>query len=239
MKKILLVLVAAFAVQFTFAQDAQSVIKRFTDGTGIEKFTAERNGKSSYLDTELSMGAMVMPIKVTAKYPSQYRIEMEVQGQNMLMIMRDSIAWVKVSGQPAQKITDAAQIEQMAPISDIISSIIDMKSYTELVYVGQEGKGKTVLDVVSFVDTKDKSTGKLYFNNASGMLEKIEQEVELQGKKMNIKNTFKNYTKYGDGVLILPNKIEASTPMGNVSIDIKAFELDYPTAAWMFAEPKN
>lgn len=237
MKKLFLILFAAIAVQFAAAQTAESVIAKFAEKTGIEKFKADRDGKTSYLEIDINVGPMVMPIKVTAKYPSLYRIEMEAQGQAVLMIMRDTTAWVKAAGQ-IQKMEGKDKMAQIAPVSDIISAIIpDLKEY-ELTYAGQQGKGKNLCDVVEFKSKKDKSTGKFFFNVETGLLESIDQMNDVMDKLVNVKTKFKDYTKFADGTLELPKIMEATSPMGNIVMTINAFELDYPTAAWMFAEPK-
>lgn len=238
MKKIALILLAAVAVQFAVAQSAEAVMNRFMKQTGIEKFYAERNGRTSLVDAQLSVAGQNIPIKVTAKYPSLFRVEMTAGGQTVNIIVRDSVAWVGAAGMPAQRIDDKEKIAQVAPITDLFAMFIPSTKEYDMAYVEKQGKGTDEVDVLEFTKKSDKSKSKFYFNTASGMLEKVTSEEQVDGKAMKITMSMEKYGKFSDGQIEIPTSVVTKTPMGNVTIEIKNMELDYPTAAWMFAEPK-
>lgn len=243
MKKIFLALLV-LAVSFTAtAQTAQEIYKTYVTKTGIDKFMDSRDGRSSMVEVEIGVGPVTISSKVTSKYPSMHRIELDVQGQTALVIVRDTVAYLNAMGK-SQTFTGAEQIRQVAPVVDLIKDVIpsvDLSKCT-LTLLPQEGKGKGLLNVVECVETAKTENNKtiLYFNAETGLLDKTINEVKGEdGKMMKIEVSLKKYTSYDDGSLLLPSSITTKLPGQAISITIRNFELDFPTASWMFAAPKK
>lgn len=244
MKKIFLALLV-FAVSFTAtAQTADEIYKKFLDKTGVEKFLDSRNGRSTMAEVAITAGPMVMDCKVTAKYPSFYRIEMDAQGQNVLVIVRDTTAYINAGGK-IQVITGQDNINEAMTFVDVVKSMcqtIDLDKYA-LSLTGQEGKGKKVLNIVECVEKNKKENDQkitLYFNAESNLLEKVIIDITpKEGKPFKIEQTFKDYKAFDDDALFIPTVVATKMPEVTTTTTLKAFEMDFPTANWMFAAPKQ
>lgn len=240
MKKVLLIsIVALLSIMTVSAQDATAILENYVKKTGVAAFNETKDGRSSMLDMEMTIMGMSIPIKVITKYPDFARIEMETQGVQVLIILRDTVAYVSAQGQ-TQTITDKAQFEQYAQMRDMVGQMApSMSDLLDIKYIGKEGKGKNEWDVIEATSKKDKSVSKMYFNTETGLLDKSLSEVEVGGKKNKVSSSFKKYTSFDDGALLLPTVMSIKSAQANIEFKIKAFETDFPVATWMFAAPKK
>lgn len=243
MKKLLIALTAVFALSMTaMAQNAEEIYKNYVEKTGINKFLSERDGRSSLTEVEMTVGPATITSKITSKYPSLHRIELDIQGQTALVIVRDTIAYLNAMGQ-SQTFT-GEEVRQVAPVIDLVKDIIqpvDINKCT-ISFAGKEGKGKAAVNVINVIEKENPENNKttLYFNAETGLVDRSVTEVKgADDKMMKIEVTYKKYTSFDDGALLLPTVITTKLPDQSITINVQKFELDYPTASWMFAAPKQ
>ncbi len=240
MKKLLsIVFVALFVSINAFAQDANEIFAKYEGLTKAAEFKSTLDGRSSLCEMEFAAGPMSMPYKAVAKYPGKFRVDMNVQGTNILVVITDGKAYVTANGQ-TEVVEDPAQVQQIVPMTDFASDMAPIAAdYTDLTFVGTEGKGKKECYMVEGVDAEDGSKTKFFFNVKSGLLTKMIGYVMMQdGTTFELVLRLEKYKEFADGELYLPSKLITETPEGDISISILNFEMDYPTAPWMFAAPK-
>lgn len=240
MKKNLTTLLLALCCSFSaMAQTPEEIFENYEAKTKIHSFNESYAQSSSVCEMELAMGPYTMPIKVVAKYPKQFRCDMEMQGTNVLIIVNDKVAYVTAQGQ-TQKIEDEAQIKQLIPMTDFAGEMAPtMDKFTDLKFIGTEGKGKKECYVVEGIEVESQFPTTLYFNKKSALLTAmVIKATTSDGTEIENKVELSNYTEYADGEVYLPSKMTTPTPEGNVVIKVTNFEVDYPTAPWMFAAPK-
>lgn len=243
MKKLFIALTAALALSLSAtAQTAEEIYKNYLDKTGIEKFISSRDGRSSMTEVEMIVGPATIASKITSKYPSMHRVELDIQGQTALVIIRDTVAYLNAMGK-IQTFT-GEEVRQVAPVVDLVKDIVqptDLDKCT-IKFIGKEGKGKTALNVIEVTEKANPENSKtaLYFNAETGLVDRSVTEVKDQDNKpFKIEVTYKKYTSFDDGALLLPTSIVTKMPNQTITINVQNFELDFPVANWMFAAPKQ
>ncbi len=235
MKRIISTFVLTLAVVLSAsAQEADAIFQKYLDKTGLIEFIENYESSSFTLDYTLEAGPMVMEYKVTGDGNDKYRVEASMQGQNVLFIIRDSVAYVNAGGQ-VQMVDNQSQIAQMVPLKSMTDILPTADKYTSMEIVGSEGKGKKECYLVKVISKEDSSEATIYFNKASGLIEKMVSEVEGLGS---VEVLLTKYTEFVDGELNIPTEISTKTPQGNIVFVVSNIEVDYPVAPWMFAAPQ-
>ncbi len=235
MKKILSIFVLSLAFVFTAsAQSGDEIFQNYLDKSGISTYTENYGDMSSLLELEIDMGPMQIPYKITSDGDGKYRVEMSAQGTNVLFIVRDGKAYVTAEGQ-TQVIEDEAQIAQMLPMTSVADILPSREKFSTLEYLSTEGKGKKECYLVKATAAEDGSVATIYFNTATGLIDKIVTNVEGAGEVSVVPSKYKEFV---DGELTIPTVLTTKTPQGDVTINILNLEVDYPVAPWMFAAPK-
>ena len=238
MKK-LLFLVSVLAIAGIFgqvsAQSAASVIDRYNKATGIG--SADVSKSNMMMKMTISNMGMTMPYTIVMANPThRMRMEMEANGQKMLIVVSGDKGWMSIPGMGVQPLP-AEQIKQFQGQVNLLSN---MKWDTEsfdfelLPQVTENGKK---YDVVRAKSKKADASGNdqtVYFDNATGLAAFVEAEA---APGQNARVLFGNYKTAGK----LKYPSELKTLMGgkeasNITID--ALEFDYPVKDEMFAEPK-
>ncbi len=238
MKKIVAIITITLSISLTVnAQDAHEIFNSYVEKTGVKTFDENYDDAPYILEAAVEMGPAVVPFKVISDGEDHYRAEMDVQGNNILIIMRDDVGYVTAGG-ATQKIEDEAQLEQLLPIKNIVDEFVpELDDEDELTYVGKDGKGKKECDILKLVSVEDSvaKTTMLYINTTTKLLDKMTVAV---GEEKEVVVTFTKYTEFADGVLLIPSVVNAKSPEGSMVTRITKFEVDYPVAPWMFAAPK-
>lgn len=232
MKKNLL-LIAAFAVfgcLSAMAQDADKVIAKFEQATGINNIDMKSADASMQMDMVVEAQGAKIPMNIIMQGKDKFRIEMEAMGQKMLMVRNGDKGWMSMAGnvQPLPK----EALEQQAQQSDVLGSMkIDREKY-EITYVGAEGDFEILK--ITPKDPNDKVGAQtVYFDKTTGLMTRA--LAKAQGVDMEI--LMSDY-KEMSGVKI-PTVL--TTSMGGklaAKVIVNDLKLDYPTAPWMFAELK-
>lgn len=240
MKKVLsLIIFALFISTSAMAQDPMAIFNAYLERTGTVDYEGVADGESSLCQIEVEMMGQVMPIKVVAKYPDQYRVDMEMQGMNILTIITGGVAYMTVGGQ-TQVFETEEEIAQLVPMTDFVGSMVpSLDDCSEVTYVGTDGKGKKLCDVIQVIDNETGYKSRMYINQTTNLLTKLVTVYQDEnGKEGEVATLFTKYTEFADGEIYLPATMTIKTDEGDLVINVLNFEVGYPTAAWMFAAPK-
>ncbi len=235
MKKTLMTIAVVLATAVAaVAQNPQEIYEKFKAKTNVEAYEQARKGRSELIEANVAVGPMSMPIKMVVKHddPAKFRMDMSVQGQDILIVFDGEAAYMTVQGQ-TQKITDPEQIKQLAPTNDITSQLgPKVTDFSKLKYVGAEGE----CDVLSY-DAGAEGNFTLYINKTTNLLDKMKIETNVQGQSVAVETELKEYKSFASGEVLFPTVMEMNV-MGQVmKMEIVKLELDFPTAPWMFAAP--
>ena len=238
MKK-LLFLVSAFALVGIFgqvsAQSATSVIERYNKATGVGAVDVSKS--NMMMKMTISNMGMTMPYTIVMANPThRMRMEMEANGQKILIVVSGEKGWMSMPGMGVQPLP-AEQIKQFQGQVDLLSNVKwDEGSYgfELLPQVTENGKK---YDVVRAKSKKADVSGKdqtIYFDHATGLAAFIETEA---APGQNARVLFGNYKTAGK--LKFPSELKTLMGGREIStITIDALEFDYPVKDEMFAEPK-
>lgn len=233
--KLLLTIIAATALTLCVsAQNAEQILARYEQATGLNKVDLKSRDLSMMLDLNIEAQGMAMPMKYTVKGTDKFRAEMEAMGQKILIVRNGDKGWMSMGGQVQPM--SIQQLQQQSSQANVLESMkIDRAKYT-VAYVKEEKEGATTYDVITItaIDKNDPvGTQTLFFDRANGLLTKAKGSVGGADFSM----TLESYKDFA-GVK-LPSVL--STLVGGkvaAKVTINSMELDYPTAEWMFAEPK-
>lgn len=238
MKK-LLFLVSALAVAGIFgqvsAQSAASVIERYNKATGIGQVDASKS--NTMMKMTVSNMGMKMPYSIIMANPThRMRMEMEANGQKILIVVSGEKGWMSIPGMGVQPLP-AEQIKQFQGQVDLLSNMKWDAGSFDFELLPQVTENGKKYDVVRAKSKKADVSGKdqtIYFDNATGLAAFVETTAAPgQNVRVSLGNykTTGNY-KYPSEIKTLMGGKEAS------AITIDALELDYPVTDAMFAEPK-
>ncbi|MEG0656306.1 MAG: hypothetical protein RR465_04725 [Mucinivorans sp.] len=236
MKKLLFVaLIALISIGAMGQKTANEIIERYNQVTGLSK--ADFSIGSMMMDVSLSSPQGKIPMQVIKAEGAKYRIEASMMGQEMLAVANGQKGWIKVAGQPVQAMPKEA-IDQMASQGDMTGSLkLDDKLF-EFVLTGSEGgnyillgtprPGANTLGVTELV---------AHFSEKTGLMTRSISKLDVKGQKITVDVKLSGHKDFGG--LTLPATMEVTTtgtpPM---VLTVNDFKLNYPTAAWMFVEPK-
>lgn len=239
MKKIctLLLLLVLIGSTNAMAQDAKSILERYYKVTGLDKVTPSE--QSLMIDMSMLMNNMEVPANIISDGPNKMRIEIVAMGQKMLMIINGEKGWAVVPGAGKQPLPQEA-INQTKNQNDILSNMTWDLTKVDIKLLDDKEEGAKKYDVVE-VKTKDTktpgSTQVLYIDKSTGLIDYVEGKVENEGKMVEFTTRFADYKDFS-GVKI-PTKMTVEANGQVVStVKINKFELEYPVADWMFAEPE-
>lgn len=238
MKK-LLFLVSALAVAGIFdqisAQNAISVIERYNKATGVGSVDVSKS--NMMMKMTISNMGMKMPYTIVMANPThRMRMEMEANGQKILIVVSGEKGWMSIPGMGVQPLP-SEQIKQFQGQVDLLSNIkwdAGSFDFELLPQVTENGKKYDVVRAKSKKGDVASKEQTLYFDNATGLVAFVEAEA---APGQNAKILLGNYKTAGK----LKYPSELKTLMGGKEasmITIDAIELDYPVKDEMFAQPK-
>lgn len=234
MKKLILAaaLVACSALT-SYAQDAQTTIKRYMDATNLKAL--DNNNQSMMFDmtTSVEQGGqkMLMPIKIIQENPgNKMRVEMEAMGQKVLLVINGKQGWMQTGGVVTP--LPEAQLSQMAGQNDVLSNMKWDASKFTFEYL-TEKDGVESIKITPLDPKKATEIITANFVKATGLL----QSINMKAQAMDVKIDFTDYKAFGD--IKLPTVLTTSmNDKAVATMTITKFEVDFPTAAYMFVEPK-
>lgn len=238
MKK-LFFLVSALAIAGIFgqvsAQSAASVVERYNKATGVGSVDVSKS--NMMMKMTISNMGMKMPYTIVMANPThRMRMEMEANGQKILIVVSGEKGWMSMPGMGVQPLP-AEQIKQFQGQVNLLSNMKwDEGSYgfELLPQVTENGKKYDVVRAKPKKADVSSNDQTVYFDNATGLAAFVEAEA---APGQNARVLFGNYKTAGK----LKYPSELKTLMGGKEtsvITIDALELDYPVKDEMFAQPK-
>lgn len=238
MKK-LLFLVSALAIAGIFgqvsAQSAASVVERYNKATGVGSVDVSKS--NMMMKMTISNMGMKMPYTIVMANPThRMRMEMEANGQKILIVVSGEKGWMSMPGMGVQPLP-AEQIKQFQGQVNLLSNMkwdAGSFNFELLAPVTENGKKYDVVRATAKKADAPTKEQTLYFDNATGLIAFVDAEA---APGQNARVVFGNYKtagklKYPSELKTLIGGKEAST------ITIDALEFDYPVKDEMFAEPK-
>lgn len=241
MKKLLFSVVALFVVATAAAQqDASKILDRYAEVTGISKF----NSGSSYrmmmdvsMDMDMQGQKITMPVKMIMQNPgNKMRVETEMQGQKVLLVINGDKGWQSVMGQV--QALPADMINKVAKENNMLEKFSFDKSAYNVSFVESKTVNGVKCSIIKAVPkagvTPEIPESMITVDDATGLVTEVSATVQGQV----IVSTMADYKKFGQ--LYFPSKMKINVGGGMMTstLVINAVEFDYPTADWMFVEPK-
>lgn len=235
MKKLLLsAALVLFGATATFAQDTETAMKRYLDATNIDALSGNRQSMMFDMTTKVVQGGTDMSIEtkiIQANPGNKMRIEMEMMGQKIIIVLNDKQGWMQTAGhvQPLPE----AQLAQLGGQNDILSNLKwDTEKYT-FEYIGVKDGIESIK-----VTPKEPKTGMsnqiiVNFDQKTGLIESLDTKIQDKDAK----TVLADYKLFGD--VRIPSVMTTLVDGKEVTkVIINSFELNYPTAEYMFVEPK-
>lgn len=221
---------------------AKAIIDRYEQATGLGKLAPD-DMNSLMADVVIEMQEMTMPMKMIVKQPDKWRIEMEINGQKMLMVARDGKGWISVAGQGVQPMPK----ETMAQLKEQMASITRNYKWSSMDFdyelADEVREGGKMLQGVHMVPKKTQPAAAVnlivYFDQASGLVDHCTVDVVQGTRTMAARMDFGEYKTFGQ--VKLPAKYKMTMAGGSVvmmDMEIKALEYNYPAADELFAKPE-
>lgn len=233
MKKTILFLTAAllFLVSGTNAQTLDEVLNKHFKAIGQEKLAAV---KSYSIKAKVSQMGMEFPMEMKMKRPDKFRMDMDIQGQEMVQAFDGEKGWMIVPGMGSgpQDLT-GDQLKQARLQIDIDGELYQYeKKGLTVDLVGKVKDGDKEAFYVKVTD--EKGDVKNYFIDAEKfVINKVKAKVSAMGQTLEVEQRFMDY-KNVDGIL-MATKIESDSPMGTATIlmnEIK-FNVDIDDSAFI------
>lgn len=235
MKKLLLsAALVLFGATATFAQDAETAMKRYLEVTNINALSGTQQSMMFDMTTKVVQGGTDMSIEtkiIQANPGNKMRIEMEMMGQKIIIVLNDKQGWMQTAGH-VQPLPDA-QLAQLGGQNDILSNLKwDKEKYT-FEYIGIKDGIESVK-----VTPKEPKTGMsnqiiVNFDQKTGLIESLDTKIQDKDAK----TVLADYKLFGD--VRIPSVMTTLVDGKEVTkVIINSFELNYPTAEYMFVEPK-
>ncbi|HUX06430.1 MAG TPA: hypothetical protein VMX35_03880 [Acidobacteriota bacterium] len=225
------VLVLALAVPMVSAQTADDVINKAVQALGgKDALKAISTMKMTGKITMVAMG-MEIPMVSYQKRPNKMRMEMEMQGMEMVQATDGSVAWM-IMGGAAQEIP-GEQGAMMLRQADFDGPYIDYKAKGITVeFIGKENiDGEELYNVK--LTFKDGYPINLYFDVASGLPRMSTATV----MGMETKTVMSDYRKVGP--ILAAFSIEQNNPQGQMIIEIEELVFNEDIDDALFTMPEG
>ena len=225
------VLVIALAVPLVTAQTADDVINKAIQAIGgKDVLKAINTMKTNGTINMVAMG-MEIPFVIYNKRPGKMRMEMEIQGMEMVQATDGEIAWM-IMGGAAQEVTGeqgAAFLRQ----GDIDGPYVDYKAKGITVeFIGKENiDGEELFNIK--MTYKDGFSMNFYFDVASGLPRMTMAKV----MGMDSKTVMSDYRKVG--AVLVAHSIETNSAQGQMIIEIEELIYNEDIDDAIFAMPEG
>lgn len=234
MKKLLLIITIALFSFGAMAQTATEILAKYNKATGLDK--VDTNNVSFMSNVEAARPQGDMSVKLIAAPGSKYRAEISSVGQNVLAVMDGDNAWLKAP-QGTQKVHKEA-LAAIIEVGNILNLLKMEQELFDFIYEGEKD-GLYIVKATPKVgaNTKGVKEATHYFDKTTGLNTKSIATVEMEGQTIKTESKTTGHKKFGDLTVPTSITVEANGHQA-LKMSILDVELDYPTAAWMFAEPK-
>jgi outer membrane lipoprotein-sorting protein len=182
---------------------------------------------------------MELPMVMKVKRPNKFRMEMTLQGQEMVQAYDGENGWMVapwMSMEPQDLVGD--QLKQAMEQADIDGALWNYKDKghsAEL--VGKEDmEGTEVYNIK--LTKKEGDVQNYYVDTETFILLKIKSKIMAQGTEVEVESMFGNYKQFDNGI-VMPMSIEQKTSMGSATIVIEEVEFGVELDDAIFTRPKS
>lgn len=221
--------------------DAIAIIKRYENVLGMDKVPASFFERQM-ADVELVAQGQQIDMNMIIQEPDKYRIEMDVMGQSILMVVDGDKGWMAMPEMGVMPMPEDA----MAQLKNQTGMTRNYKWNTDdfdFELIGDVTEGGKALQAVRFTPKKPTEvTGAtdnmmVYFDPATGLMDYITMDVMEGGMGYSAKVLTTDYKEF-QGVRI-PTVFHVSVDGTEVmTMTLRKVQFDYPVTAETFAEPK-
>ncbi|MEG0032973.1 MAG: hypothetical protein RSF93_04615 [Mucinivorans sp.] len=236
MRKLLVLLCVVLVSTSAMAQQtAAQVIARYNEVTGLNK--ADFKAGNMMMDVAVATPQGNVAMQIIKAEGAKYRITANMAGQEMLAVANGEKGWMKVPGQAVQTLPKEA-IDQLASQGDMTGSLKLDETLFDFVLTGEENGNYVVLGTPKKgANTMGITELVAYFSTKTDMMTRSISKLDIKGNKVNVDVKFSAVKDFNG--LNLPSIMEiATTGAPMMTLTIKELNTIYPTAAWMFTEPK-
>lgn len=232
-----------FAVLFTYTASADKVddiIAKNIKAHGGEK--AFTDLKDYYVEIEMSVMGMSMPMKSWNKGTEKSRVEASMMGQEMITVKNGDKIWVKAGGQVMELPPDQASQQEMQNFgNNPIASYIFLdykKNGTKITYIGSENVNGKDCEQLK-VELKNGLTMFWFFDKNTGLEAKYkfeiktpetdEEDEEAAAYMSMMGNTIEVFIKDFmtlDGGIVAAKTIESKMGPMTTTINIKKIDMN-------------
>ncbi len=246
MKK-LTVLFALLFVALTMSATADKVdeiLAKSFKAHGGEK--AMKEMKTSYIEIDMSVMGMSMPMKTWIKNPDKQKHEINAMGQTTITVKNGNKQWIKMGGEvkeltPEEMAQQEIQDNMQSPVAGNI--LLDYKANGYSVsYLGTENVDGKDCEKIKLVNKDTTLDMTWYFDKTTGLESKYvikmpdNPELAAQGVPSQIEITVKDFMTV-DGIVIA-KVYEMNLGMYVASMTVKKAEFNKPIDDTLFAQPK-
>lgn len=218
------------------AQDLDKILKNHFEAVG-QKQLSEVN--AFIMKAKINQMNMELPMVMKVKRPNKFRMEMTLQGQEMVQAYDGENGWMVapwMSMEPQDLVGD--QLKQAMEQADIDGALWNYKDKghsAEL--VGKEDmEGTEVYNIK--LTKKEGDVQNYYVDTETFILLKIKSKIMAQGTEVEVESMFGNYKQFDNGI-VMPMSIEQKTSMGSATIVIEEVEFGVELDDAIFTRPKS
>lgn len=234
---ILSTLVMAAAVLPVSAQSTDEVLELYYEAIGgVDAWTNLSSMRATgNIDV---MGMMNGPFSIVQLRPAKARIEMSIQGMDIIQAFDGETAWqvMPMMGSTEPMVADAETAQQITEQADLDGPLIGWKEDgTSIDYEGVEtlaGAEHAKLKVT----TKDGFVT-YYYLNSDYLPVKMISVRSMQGVETELTTSLGDYQEIGG--LMFPFLIEIDTPMGTQQLTFDTIEVNVPVDESVFSMSGN
>lgn len=240
-KQLVLTLLAALLVAPVFAGEMSVddiIAKNIETLGGADAWKAVKSAKMS---ANINMGGMELPINMTFKRPHMMRVDMEMQGMQIVQAYDGETGWavMPMMGSSEPELMADDQLKQIKDQADFDGPLVDYKEKGHTVeLVGKEDVEGT--EAYKLKLTKDNGdVVHMYLDTEYFLVFKQEGRVNMQGVEVNSTVNLSDYKEVGDIVMPHSTEIVAEGAPAGVVITVNNVELNPEVDEAQFAFPEK
>lgn len=233
MKKMFLLLIAATAISFTYAQTADEIITKHIAAIGGADAWKKIN--SIVTTGSLKVQGADVNVSMTVLNGKGFRQDISIMGMNGYQIVTPTAGWgfMPFQGQKAPEPITADDLKESLDDLDAQGSLIDYKSKGHTVeYLGTDDVDG--VDALKVKETlKSGKTETLYFDPKTYYLIRTVSKLKANGKEMEQTANLSNYQKLPEGIMM---PLSIGLPYGEMTIS--KVEINKPVDESIFKPAK-
>lgn len=182
-QKILVVALLLVAATLVSAQSVQDIAMKAMNAMG-GKAKLESIQSMAMTMSGTMQGSMSMSMDMTVVKPDKFHMNMNMMGQNMIMVSNGEDMWMEMMGQtmdvPAGQ--GASQSQMTNGFGDMVLQLEQMNAQ----YIGDENFAGKNCHAVTYEDPESGQPGTMYFDTATGLMAGMKTSAQGTEVEMHI-----------------------------------------------------